>query len=55
MTRADLTVTAVEKSGDSSLEEALDDSAALRDHPMEVVSDALPGEPYLGNRTRDIR
>ena len=30
VTRADLTVTAVEQSGDSSLEEALDDSAALR-------------------------
>ena len=30
MSRADLTVTAVEQSRDSSLEEALDDSAALR-------------------------
>ena len=30
VTRADLTLTAVEQSGDSSLEEALDDSAALR-------------------------
>jgi O-antigen ligase len=30
VTRADVTVTAVEQSGDSSLEEALDDSAALR-------------------------
>ena len=47
-TRADLTLTAVGQSGDSSLEEALDDSAALRVIQWKALPDLLMDSPLWG-------
>jgi O-antigen ligase len=47
-TRADLTLTAVEQSGDSSLEEALDDSAALRIIQWKALPTLLSESPLWG-------
>lgn len=46
--RADLTISAVEQSGDSSLEDALDDSAALRVIQWKTFPDLLADSPIWG-------
>jgi O-antigen ligase len=46
--RADLTITAVGESGDSSLEDALDDSAALRVIQWKTLPDLLMDSPLWG-------
>ena len=46
--RADLTITAVGQAGDSSLEEALDDSAALRVIQWKTLPDLLSDSPLWG-------
>lgn len=48
VTRADLTLTAVEESGDSSLEEALDDSAALRIIQWKLLPTLVMDSPIWG-------
>ena len=46
--RADMTIAAVDQSGDSSLEEALDDSAALRVIQWKTLPDLLAESPLFG-------
>ena len=54
VTRVDMTVTAVEQSDDSATRRIARRFRRAANHPVEVVSDALHGQPDLGNRAWDL-